>query len=259
MGVFNKVAVFKYFILAILLYVTLVTVNVVYFNKLQVQTQKVLLLPPPKSIKLMTFGYNESFADSLWLSWSQAPEECGKNRILRSQFENDYKGYKSNNKKIVNLDLGYDRNKRKVCSLGWSYLMLDAITNLATKFRYAYLTGTTILSVLVEDHEGAALLYEKALVNFPKDWKLHYGAAYHYLFELDDIPRAARLLKKAGQLGAPQWVFSLSSKLYTKMGQAFLGISSLEQYKVYLKQIGDKDKLKEVDERIQKLKDQIKQ
>ena len=243
--------------LSTLLYLSLVIVNVIYFNKLKDKADKSLLIPPPENVHLMSFGYAENFADSFWLRWVQNPEECGKGKIARIEFEKNYKGYKGENKNKQDLKLGFDRDLRRVCSKGWAFLMLDAITNLAPRFRYSYLVGTTILSVLVDDHEGAAILYEKALKQFPSDWKFFYGAAYHYLFELDDIEKAAKYLRQAGSLGAPKWVFSLASKLYSKSGQIFLGITSLKQYKAYLEKTGDSTKVKEIDERISKLEAQL--
>ena len=252
-----KIHFWKLLSLAILLYSTLITVNVVFLNENENTEKQLLLIPPPKNIRMMTFGYHENFADSFWLRWIQNPEECGKEKIPRADFEENYAGYMGVNKGKQELNLGFNRNKRKVCAKGWSFLMLDAVTNLAPHFRFAYLMGTTMLSVLVEDHEGAALLYEKALKNFPYDWKLYYRAAHLYLFELDDIEKAAKYLRKAGNYGAPQWVYSLSSKLYSKAGQVFLGITSLKQYKAYLEKSGDEKKLKEIDERISNLESQL--
>jgi tetratricopeptide (TPR) repeat protein len=243
--------------LVLLLFLTLIVVNHHHFKNLKSEDKKKLLIPPPQNIQLITFGYEEVFADSFWIAWAQHPEECGKEKIPRSVFESSFQGFKEEYKDIIETKISYNRGERAVCSLGWSFLVLDAITNLAPKFRYAYLVGTTVLSVLVEDHQGAAILYQKALKVFPTDWKLYYGAAYHYLFELDDVQTAARMLKKAGEYGAPEWVFSLSSKLYSKLGQLFLGVSTLKQYKEYLKRTGDLEKIKEVDNRILNLEKEM--
>ncbi|MCB9026090.1 MAG: hypothetical protein H6625_07225 [Bdellovibrionaceae bacterium] len=248
----------KLIFLVFLLYSTVVIENIRYFNKLETDESPKLYIPPPENINLMTFGYHENFADSLWLRWLQNPEDCGKEKIPRLVFEKEYEGYKSKHKDLYKLDLGFDRNKRKVCDKGWSFLMLDAISNLAPKFRYVYLIGTSILSVIVDDHEGAAIIYEKALKQFPQDWKLYYGAAYHYMYELDDTSKAAEYLRKAGNYGAPSWVFSLASKLYTKSGQAFLGLTSLKQYREIISKTGDLVKLNLIDERISVLEKQLK-
>ena len=85
-----------------------------------------------------------------------------------------------------------------------------------------------MLSVLVDDREGAAALFNKGVQHFPEDWELIYRAAYHELFEMQEPEKAAKLLKKAGERGAPRWVYALSSKLYTKLGQAAFAKSILE-------------------------------
>ena len=36
------------------------------------------------------------------------------------------------------------------------------------------------------DREGARLIFEKGLRQFPQDWSLAYAAAYHYLFEIQE-------------------------------------------------------------------------
>jgi tetratricopeptide (TPR) repeat protein len=244
---------------SVIMFIYLLSSNIYNFEKSNNLSSKKLYLPPPENLRLITFGYKENFADSLWLNWTQNSDVCGKEKIPRDFFEKSFSGYKAKNKGTLDLNLGYSREDRKVCDLSWSFLMLDAITNLAPKFRYAYITGATILSVLVEDHQGAALLYEKGLTMFPWDWKLHYGAAYHYLFELDDIQRAAILLRKAAELGGPEWTLSLASKLYSRAGQAFLGILTLKQYKQHLKSIGDEERIKEVDQRIALLETQLMQ
>jgi len=212
---------------------------------------KPLFIPPPPGIKFTTFGFNELLADSLWLRWIQSPAECGKGKIPRSVFEKNYTGYKIDQKNMVKLNGGWDRSQKDVCVKGWSFQMLDAITTLAPRFRMPYVSGPIILSVLADDHEGAKILFERAVEQFPLDWKFHYQAAYHYLFELDDVRRAADHLYKASNLGAPQWTKSLAARLYTKVGQAALGIIALKQYRLVIED--DKVALKEVNERLAKL------
>jgi hypothetical protein len=111
---------------------------------------------------------------------------------------------------------------------GWVYHMLDAVTELAPHFRIPYIHGGTMLSVVLADKEGARLLYDRALVNFPNDWKLEYQAAYHYLYELHEPLKASELLVAAGKNGAQRWVFSLAARLMSEEGKDLLGKSMLE-------------------------------
>ncbi len=106
--------------------------------------------------------------------------------------------------------------------------MLDSITDLTPDFYLAYAAGANFLSVLVDDREGAHDLFAKGLKYFPEDWQLLYGAAYHELYEMQNPKTSATLLERAGQRGAPAWVFALSAKLYTETGRAQLAKTILE-------------------------------
>lgn len=158
-------------------------------------------LPPPPGIEHMSAGYNDVIADVLWLRLIQDADRCDQP-----------------------VSIGQKCQTEK----GWVFLMLDAITKLAPKFVAPYWHGATILSVLVGDKEGAWIIFERGMNNFPNDWQLPYRAAFHALENLGDIQKAADLLLQAGRNGAPKWVFALAARLYTKEGQAILAKSILE-------------------------------
>jgi hypothetical protein len=63
---------------------------------------------------------------------------------------------------------------------------------------------------------------------FPTDWTLFYRAGYHYLYEVKDCKRAAEIFIAAGKIGAPFWVSSLASKLYSRTGQLDIAASALQ-------------------------------
>jgi hypothetical protein len=138
--------------------------------------------------------------------------------------------------------------------------MLSSIISLAPDFRSAYLHGATVLSVLVNDHEGAKLIFDEGVKHFPKDGTLAYRAAYHYMHELKDAKRASELLVIAGNNGAPNWVFALSARLAQQAGQLEFArevlLSSIEAYKdenpVFLKRL--KDRLEKVEAELVALK-----
>ena len=163
-------------------------------------------LIPPRHLKEFAFGYTEVFADSLWLRVIQDFDHCENNTGERKQGPIN----------CASMDKG------------WVYHMLDGITELAPRFRAAYIHGGTILSIVLNDKEGARLIYERALKNYPQDWSLEYRAAYHYLYELNDPTKAADLLVQAGKDGAPRWVYSLAARLLSESGKDLLGKSMLE-------------------------------
>ena len=166
---------------------------------------------PTRSIKHVTFGYNDLIADSLWIRLVQDYGVCEQ-------------GLAPSNNDRLDVNRTYD------CKKGWVYQMLDVITHLAPKFRMPYATGATVLSVVVDDIEGATLIYNKGIRQFPRDWSILYRAAYHYLFELENRQKAAELLVRAANNGGPFWLQSLAAKLYTQTGRALLAKTVLEQY-----------------------------
>ena len=172
------------------------------------------LIPPPEHIEHFSFGYNENVSDSLWLRVIQDIDYCDTTRGSATEM----------------MKMRKDGQKPDFChaELGWTYRLIDAITRLTPQFRMPYNHGATIMSVTVGDKEGARRIFERGLENFPTDWSLHYRAAYHYLYELQQPKRAADLLVLAGKNGAPQWVYALAAKTYTAEGQALLAKSVLQ-------------------------------
>ncbi|MCC6276540.1 MAG: hypothetical protein IT289_01350 [Oligoflexia bacterium] len=125
---------------------------------------------------------------------------------------------------IQNIDFKEPEKTEK----GWVFQMLDGITTLDPRYKIAYRAGNTVLSVLVEDKVGAAIIYDRGAENFPDDWPLLYRAGYHYLFELGDCPKAATYLVKAAQAGGPKWIEALAGRIMIASGQYDLAQSVLE-------------------------------
>jgi hypothetical protein len=143
------------------------------------------LLMKPETLEHISLGFKMLMADGIWL------------RLIQ---ELDYR---------ENDDV----------SQGWVYHMLDAVTVIDPRYKVAYVSGTTVLSVLVHDVEGARLMYERGLEQFPTFWPLIYRAGYHYFYEVKDCKRAANLFQLAALHGAPPWLNSLAAKLYVRTGQ----------------------------------------
>jgi hypothetical protein len=164
---------------------------------------------PPENIKYFTFGYRDPIADSLWIRVLQNIDFCENPTLERN----------------ANLGKTLDEiltNKLKPprCNKGWVYQMIDRVTDLAPKFRMAHAVGATILSVGVDDREGARLIFDKATERFSDDWSILFRAGYHYLYEIQDEAKAAELMQRAHKNGAPEWTVSLAARLYTKAGKA---------------------------------------
>jgi tetratricopeptide (TPR) repeat protein len=161
-------------------------------------------IPPPPILRHFHFGYSETMADVFWIRVVQDFAVCEKA-----------------------ADAIAGSNAGVACDKGWVFRMLDLVTDLAPQFKMPYYYGATNLSVLVNDREGAKIIFDKGLKQMPDSWDIAYRAAYHYMIELKDMDTAAKLLLQAGKNGAPPWVFSLAGRLYTDSGKAFLAKSVL--------------------------------
>ena len=178
-----------------------------------------VFVPPPKELVYFTFGFNGAISSAMWLRLLEDIDICDQDS-----------GEKANNKggkldEILTYELKDSR-----CSSGWTYNMIDRITDLSPRFLYAYSHGGIILSVLVDDREGAKKIFDKGLEIYTDNYSLTYSAAYHYLFEMQDPHRAAELLLKSHELGGPDWMVSLAANLYSKARQREVGIFLLEDF-----------------------------
>ena len=199
------------------------------------------LAPPPEKIEYFHFGFRESVADSLWLRWIQDSDYC-QTYLAPVQILKDESKYS---------DSILANPRHRVCDNSWAFKMLDAVTRLAPKFKMAYLAGATSLAVLVEDYPGASVIFNRGVENYPNEWPLLYRAAYHFMYDTQDLPRAAELLTRAADNGAPIWLRSLASRVYTQSGQLMLGITTLEAYRETVK---DEKSRAEIQVRIDELK-----
>jgi hypothetical protein len=195
------------------------------------------LNPPPENLEHFAFGFRDSIADSLWLRWIQDNDTCQTYKMVQAA-------------PAIPLQEGMTRftsPRHKICDNSWSFKMLDATTKLAPRFMMPYEAGAITLSVMVEDYEGAKVMFDRGIEVYPHDWNILYRAAYHYLFDRQDFSRAAELLTRAGEEGAPSWVRMLAARLYAKSGQRDLAVSVLEAYK---KTLQDEKAVKTVQKRI---------
>lgn len=124
--------------------------------------------------------------------------------------------------------MGLDRTPS--CQRGFLFHILSLILDLVPRFRYAARVGPVILSIVVDDVEGATLLFQKAIRNFPDDWIIATRAGYHYVFELEDYQKGAALYYRAAQLGAPSWMALYASKLQDKEGRKDMAIRMIRDF-----------------------------
>ena len=182
-----------------------------------------VVIYPPQTLPFFSFGYKAVLADIIWIRVFQDITFCEKGKLK--------------------------------CKKAWVYQMLDIVTELDPQFKLPFIAGGTVLSVLIQDKDGATALFDKGIERFPNDWQVFYRAAYHYLFEVKDKAKAAKLLAKAADNGAPAWVWSLSARLHTQEGELSFGLSLLKKY---LKTLKDKKQIQKVQRRIRKLEEKLR-
>lgn len=185
----------------------------------ELSSRERVFLYPSREITNFSFGYNDFISSAIWLRLLQDFDYCERGKLIAQNETAEETQLKLQDSTRLNYLLT-KKLKDSSCNLGWVYQMLEVTTDLDPLFLTAYQAGGTMLSVVVDDREGASRIYKKGTKYFPQDWRLNYYAAYHALFEMQDAKRAAALLRRAGEYGAPAWVYSLAGGLYTEMGQA---------------------------------------
>ena len=125
------------------------------------------------------------------------------------------------------------------------YYHLDLVSELDPFFYDVYEAGANLLAVARKDGVGAKNLllkgrtfFEKGLEAYPEEaqarywsrsWNLYVLLGYVYLFELEDMSKAAEAFRKAAPLpGAPVYLLSLEKKLSAVGGEYEVGLSLLE-------------------------------
>lgn len=216
----------------ILISLTFFSITHFFDNSFFAKEKRVVFITPPKYIKYFTFGYDDSIADSFWVRLIQDLGECGKSILTTDEIKE-----RDKNPVVQN----------PICQKGWSFKMIDVVTDLSPRFELAYRVGGITLSIIGNDKEGATEIVEKGMKAFPTNWNIYYVAGYHYLSEVKDLRKAADALRKAAENGAQPWVYSLAGQLYTKTGQAMITKTMLESF---LKQNPDHRYSKRIKERL---------
>ena len=188
----------KSFSIPCIILASLFLAGIYFFGEETVQYyRKPYYFAPPDVIRHFAFGYNDVYADLLWVRYIQDADYC-----------NFQKGTPV-----------YDGKTKYQCHKGWAFHMVQAITELAPRFKSAYTLSSTIMGVLMGDKEGTRIIVDKAVKMFPEDWEVFFHAGNHYLIELQENEQAAEYLLTAAKKGGPVWLYSLAAKIYTKEGQ----------------------------------------
>ena len=189
----------KFFILFVSLF------GIIFSGDIKERERKPLYFAPPNVLQHFSLGYRDFLANFLWLRFIQDADFCS--------FEKGKPVYKGD---------------KKHCEMGWSYHMVDAITELAPRFRTPYTISSVILSVFTGDLKGAEQILLKGLKHFPNDWRINFYAAYLYSVDLKKPELAARYAYQSAKNGGPYWLYSLAAKQYGESKHLLLGETILK-------------------------------
>lgn len=78
----------------------------------------------------------------------------------------------------------------------WMYLRFNSIAVLDPWFYENYLYGGIYLSVIKDDLQGAAKIFDLGLLKYPEDYKLLYYSGFNYFYEIGDYKRGYEILQK---------------------------------------------------------------
>lgn len=152
-------------------------------------------------LRMMSLGNKRMIADLIWIQ-----------TLLESDLE-----------RYTKSDLG-----------SWMYLRFVSISELDPLFYENYLFGGQYLSIVKDDVEGAASLYERGLVHYPNDFRLNLNAGFNYYFEMGDYKNGLKCLEKIeyhpkASVAIPSIVHKLKAETGTDL-ETVLGLVTA-QYK----------------------------
>jgi tetratricopeptide (TPR) repeat protein len=81
-------------------------------------------------------------------------------------------------------------------SADWMYVRFHTIATLDPHFYHNYLFGGMYLSTIKDDLEGAAIIYEMGIKEFPGDYYLTYYAGFNYFYEMGEFKKGFEKLKQ---------------------------------------------------------------
>ena len=135
-------------------------------NVVKNQNREALYIPNGNFLEFISLGYKNAFSDLLWFQ-------------TISYFGQHYKTDKS---------------------YLFLYHFCDLITSLNPKKKYVYEFGSTMLAWENHSPELSIKLLDKAILNFPEDWKLYFIRGFTKMFFLNQNEEAKKDFQLASQL-----------------------------------------------------------
>jgi hypothetical protein len=143
----------------------------------------VLYLPSGAYLRQIALGYDQAWADLLWL-------------------------------RTIGYYADQANTERRFTYL---YRMLDVITTLDPKFLYPYLFGGVTLSIELGRPDLANRILLKGMRHHPGVWKIPFLIGFNAYFGQGNAGMAARYIGHAARLpGSPQYLSAFAARLYIK-------------------------------------------
>lgn len=162
-------------------------------NKLVIHKHDSQLICVSQASQFFSVGFETQISDSLWIRFLQELDAFNENGIAKAH----------------------------LCpnsTLSWHFHIINLGMTLDPKFYEMAVIAPLLVSTLVGDSQGASTLFDLAVKAFPNDWRVLYRASYQAQIEEGNKSKAADLLYRAGNEGAPVWVKSLAGGLYNEDG-----------------------------------------
>ncbi len=150
-------------------------------------------LPDGRVLRVLSLGFDRLVADFFW---------------LRTVY---YIGDRASN------EAGFPDLRR----------LADLVTDIDPEFQTVYVNVNSILTVLSPKPREAIELMEKGIRHIPSYWRLYFLQGYNHYNFLGDFGTAGDLMTKAAELGGPEWLPLLATRLYAHAGQLGTAIAFL--------------------------------
>lgn len=118
------------------------------------------------------------------------------NRDFMKIFSSGHKRILSSSLWIITLLEADEEHVQKKDGNSWMYYRFMTIADLEPELYVNYLYGGQFLSIIKDDLEGAAELYERGLLLFPDDYDLNFNAGFNYYFEMGNFKKGLPKLEK---------------------------------------------------------------
>ncbi len=161
-----------------------------FFNKPKTHNDLVKIAPLT-AIKHFSVGFQSLIASSLWMTFLQNSDYCEKKT-----------------------------NQIECVGQSWLFQNLNLATELDPNLdSEMYRMGALALTIIISDYAGASIIFDKAVLKYPKECVLLYSDGYQAIFEEKNKVKAAELYFRAAQHGAPEWVHVMAGRLAAESGE----------------------------------------